>query len=112
MKKKKIKYSRDLPRRLYRFFLTENEDGSAPSFTKFARSVGCTTEELENFREHKEFDRAYREAKEIRRDYLIDRALSKRYDSSFVKFLLSEELSDSGNAAADSTVSVILTVSD
>ena len=101
-----------MPKLLYRFFLSENEDGTAPSFTKFARSIGCTTEELEFFRKHKEFERAYREAKEIRRDYLIDRALSKRYDPSFVKFLLSEENEANGDGANDSAVSVIITVSD
>ena len=113
MKKKKgFKYSPDLPKLLYKFFITENEDGTAPSFVKFAKSIGCTTEELELFRKRKEFDRAYREAKEIRRDYLIDRALSKRYDPSFVKFLLSEEYSEDGEETENSAVSVIITVSD
>ena len=91
MKKKKgIKYSADMPKRLYTFF-TSYSDTGAPSFAKFARSVGITVEDVNAFRVHKEFERAYRECSEIRRDYLIDTALSKRSDSSIVKFLLTAE---------------------
>ena len=89
---KRIKnYRKDFPHKLYVFFTSYKDALGAPSFQKFARSVGVTCEDLEAFREHKEFDRAYRECTEIRRDYLIDNALSKRFDSSFTKFLLSEE---------------------
>ncbi len=112
LKKKKTKYSPDMPKMLYRFFLDRNEDGSAPSFAKFARSIGCTTEDVEEFRRHKEFDRAYREAKEIRRDYLIDQALCKRYDPSFVKYLISEENSSGNEGEEDSSLSVVITVCD
>ena len=84
------KYRKDFPHRLYVFF-TSYTDAGAPSFSKFARSIGVTLEDVEAFREHKEFDRAYRECTEIRRDYLIDNALLKRFDSSFTKFLLTEE---------------------
>ena len=88
--KRKIKYTNDLPRQLYTFFISQCNDG-VPSFDKFAKSIGATLEDVENFREHKEFDRAYRECNEIRRDYLIDSALTRRYDPSFVKFLLTSE---------------------
>ena len=47
--------------------------------------------DIERFRTHAKFDEAYRECNEIRRDYLIDNALSKRFDSSFTKFLISLE---------------------
>ncbi len=88
--KRKIKYTAELPRQLYTFFISQSVEG-APSFEKFARSIGATLEEIELLREHKEFDRAYRECSEIRRDYLIDSALARRYDPSFVKFLLTAE---------------------
>lgn len=88
--KRKIKYTDELPRQLYTFFISQSADG-APSFDKFARSIGATLEEIELFRKHKEFDRAYRECSEIRRDYLIEAALVRRYDPSFVKFLLAAE---------------------
>lgn len=87
MKKPRIRYSEELPGRMYRFFL-DYDDRGAPSFQKFARSVGITTEDVERFRSHKRFERAYLECQQIRKDYLIDRALDKRFDSSFTKFLL------------------------
>ena len=87
---KKAKYEKDYPKRLYLYFSGYKEAFGAPSFSKFARSIGVTTEDVEEFREHKEFNKAYRECAEIRRDYLIDNALSKRFDSSFTKFLLQD----------------------
>lgn len=76
---------------MYTFFTTFSEAHGAPSFSKFARSIGRTLEDIEAFRANKEFERAYRECCEIRRDYLTDNALSKRFDSSFTKFVLTEE---------------------
>ena len=90
MAKQKTKYSSDLPKRMYLFFLSYS-DGGLPSFRKFASSVGLTLAELMKMRSHREFDRAYAECREIRRDYLIDKALEKRFDSSFAKFLISLE---------------------
>lgn len=89
--KRHTEYSDELPNRLYVFFVSYGDGDGVPSFTKFARSIGATTEEVEKFRSHTEFERAYRECNEIRRDYLTDAALNKRYDPSFVKFLLSAE---------------------
>ena len=88
--KRKVKYSGKLPRQLYTFFITYSDSG-APSFEKFARSIGATLEEITKFRSHGEFERAYRECNEIRRDYLIDAALTRRHDPSFSKFLLTVE---------------------
>lgn len=49
MNKNHSKYTKDLPRKLYTFFL--NYDGiGAPSFSKFARSIGITVAELEGYR--------------------------------------------------------------
>ena len=100
MKKNHLKYTNDLPRRMYTFFL--NYDGpGAPSFSKCARNIGGTLDDVEVFRRHNEFERAYRECSEIRRDYLIDNGLVKRFDSSFVKFLLTSEYSMGDNKGAD-----------
>ena len=90
MKKNHSKYTSDLPRRLYTFFLSFDGPG-VPSFSKFARSIGATLSDIERFRSKSEFERAYQECSEIRRDYLIDNGLVKRFDSSFTKFLLSTE---------------------
>ena len=95
MKTKKPK-AKDLAREMYLYF-TSYDDRGVPSFSKFARSVGLTTADLINLRKHNRFDRAYRECEQIRRDYLIDRALDKRFDSAFTKYLLSCEDERSAN---------------
>lgn len=89
--KKQARYQKDMPRKLYSYFNSYSESVGAPSFSKFARTCGITLADVERFREHGEFDRAYRECSEIRKDYLIDSALTKRFDSSLVKFLLDNE---------------------
>ena len=94
--KKKAKYTPDLPGRLYLFFISYDDRG-APSFLKFARSIGATTADIERFRSHRQFDLAYRECQQIRKDFLIDRALDRRFDPSFVKFILSAEGEGDGN---------------
>jgi hypothetical protein len=109
MKKKKFKYQKDLPRRMYSFFLGYSEPG-APSFSKFARSIGATLEEITEMRSKEEFDRAWRECNEIRRDYLIDQALSKRHDASFSKFLITLEYTDGENASANEDFNLTLEV--
>ena len=107
-KKPRIKYTPELAGQMYRFFLGY-EDRGAPSFQKFARSAGLTTEDLESFRSRKRFDRAYRECQQIRRDYLIDRALDKRFDGSFTKYLLSL---DDGEMENESELLLRLEVKD
>ena len=109
--KRKIKYSGNLPRLLYTFFISYSEAG-VPSFLKFARSIGATLEDIQDFRAHSEFERAYRECNEIRRDYLIDAALTRRYDSSFSKFLLTSEygMGEKDKEKEDSDLNLILEV--
>ena len=109
--KKKTKYKSDMPRLLYSFFISYGENG-APSFSKFAKSIGVTLAELERYRSRREFDRAWRECNEIRRDYLIDAALTKRHDPSFVKFLLSSEygMGEKDKESADTALTVTLDV--
>lgn len=108
--KKKIKYSSDMPRLLYTFFISHTDTASAPSFEKFARSIGATLADVEGFREREEFDRAWRECSEIRRDYLIDSALTRRFDPSLVKFLLTTEFGMGEEAEGDSSVEFTLRV--
>ena len=105
-------YTEDMPKKLYAFFTGYSDTATAPSFSKFARSIGATLREVESFREHAEFDRAYEECNEIRRDYLIDNALCKRFDSSLTKFLLSSEFGmgdkkDDEDREVDFTLQVI-----
>ena len=93
MKRKKAKYQSDLARKMYAYFVSYDGIG-APSLSKFARSVGITLSDLEGFLTRKTFMYCYNECSEIRRDYLIDNALTKKFDSSFVKFLLDYEKDD------------------
>lgn len=109
MKKRKSE-RRELSRRMLAFFLATASDGQAPSFDKFARQEKMTLSELEALCEDKDFNEAYRECGEIRRDYLIDAALTKRFDPSFVKFLLS--LEDEKETDGAKEISVTVTVVD
>lgn len=112
LNKKGRKYDKTLPRQMYTYFASFSET-EAPCFSKFAKSIGLTLAELESYRKHSEFDRAWRECNEIRRDYLIDRALTKRYDPSFVKFLLSTEFGMSdGDTDSDNSINVKITVTE
>ena len=113
MKKGKKKYEKDFPRLLYSSFLDMIGDSVMPSFSKFARSIGVTLADLEAFRKHKNFDRAWRECIEIKRDYLTECALTRRYDPSFVKFLLAEEFGVGYDTAGeDNSISVSVNVID
>ena len=111
MKKNHSKYTNDLPRRIYTFFLGYDGPG-APSYSKFARSIGATLDDIEKYRKHREFERAYQECSEIRRDYLIDNGLVKRFDSSFTKFLLTSEfgMGDTRLTDEDKDIKVMLEV--
>ena len=108
--KKGKKYDSSLPRQMYLFFAEPDSEPFPPSFSKFARKIGITLEELESYRKKKTFDKSWRDCLEIRRDYLIDYALTRRFDPSFVKFLLS---SDGGETAdEDTSLSVNITVEE
>ena len=109
MKAQRVKYDKNLPRKMYTYFAGYT-GSEAPSFTKFARSMGMTLSELNGMREHKRFDEAYRECSEIRRDYLIDTALTKRHDPSFVKFLLTYEFGMGDTSSTDNEINVKIEV--
>ncbi|GEM_PF-2471087 len=103
-------FDRDLPKKMYTYFLHFDDASGAPSFGKFAASVGLLPEDIEKFREKTKFDCAYRACNEIRRDYLIDRALCRRFDPSFVKFLLSTEFGMGEESQPDRDLAVTFEV--
>lgn len=90
MGRAKAKYTPDLPRKMYSYFTGYTGSG-APSFTAFAVAMGMTLADLNRLRSHRELDRSYAECNEIRRDYLINMALSKRNDPTFTRYLLGAE---------------------
>ena len=108
--KVKKKYSKSLPREMYTYFVNAAAEYEIPSFSKFARSTGVTFETLSDYRKNKEFDRAWRDCIEIRRDYLTDCALTRRYDPSFVKFLLTLEADANDVNEEDNTLAVTVKV--
>ena len=107
--KKRAKYQKELPRKMYAFFIGYSGIG-APSFTKFGVSTGLTLADIERFRRFEEFERAYRECSEIRRDYLIDNALAKKNDASLTKFLLSAEFGMGEEQPSEDNSSLSVTV--
>ena len=102
-RKGRAKYSPEYPAMMYRYFRGFEEAG-APSYQKFAFTIGATARDIERWRRNERFERAYRECSEIRRDYLIDNALTRRFDPSFVKFLLGYEFSEGDSEANDIAV--------
>ena len=109
--KKNAAYTKDMPKLICIFFSGYSDSG-APSYSKFARSIGKTLEEISAWRENDEFDKAWRECGEIRKDYLIDGALTKRHDPSFVKFLLTTEFKMGEESDTAGSFSVTLEVID
>jgi hypothetical protein len=91
MRTKKVKYTPAMAGKMYTFFISYADAQSAPSFEKFARSIGATRAQLERFKKHAKFSAAWEECEQILRDYLIDRALTKKFDPSFVKYMLDRE---------------------
>ncbi len=91
MKTGKFKYTPELAGRMYLFFVNYNDTQSAPSFEKFARSIGTTRACLEGLKKHKKFSLSWEECEEILRDYLIDMALTKKFDPTFVKYMLTKD---------------------
>ncbi len=75
---------------MYLYFADYSDTG-APSFSKFAKQEGLTLERLLSFRRYPKFKEAFSECEALRRDYLIDRALGRSFDGSFVKYLLDNE---------------------
>ena len=95
---------------MYIFFKSYADSVGAPSFVKFAESIGVTLADLKHFRVHSEFDRSYRECSEIRRDYLIDNALGKKQDATMTRFILSAEYGMGDDKADTASEPVVVTV--
>ena len=108
-----MNYNKEYAKRMLDFF--SYEDGKAlPSFPKFAFSIGARSSDLEKWKqENKDFAMAYDECVIRLCDMLTDGALVKRFDSSFVKFLLSSKYGFSEskeNSSDDAPFEVKITV--
>ena len=100
-----MNYNKEYAKKMLDFF--SYGDGKAlPSFPKFAFSIGACSSDLEKWKqENEDFAMAYDECVTRLCDMLTDGALVKRFDSSFVKFLLSSKygFSDGKENSADDT---------
>ena len=96
-------------RALIDYFANYSGQDGAPSLAKFRRGHGISYSDFEKLKCRRDFRDALKECSEFRRDYLIDCGLTKRFDASFVKFLLQSELecSDDGEDALAVSFEVI-----
>ena len=106
----KKRYDKTMPALMYNYFRCYDDDGGAPSFVKFAVRSGLTVADLLSFRKNRKFDLSYLACCEIRRDYLIDKALLRKFDPSFVKFLLSEGKEGVGDDADSEKTALSVTI--
>lgn len=98
-------YNAALPEKMLLYF-SYTDERVLPSFAKFAAYTGYTLSDFEQFREeHKDFASAYDECRARLYDMIAEGALTKKYDGSFAKFLLSGGLdfrfSCDGNEESD-----------
>ena len=82
-------YSQCFERQMLKYF-QDDGSGDFPTFSSFATHIGVTLSELRSWQEeHPSFAAAWEECRERQKSLLIRGALSKRYDSSTAKYLLS-----------------------
>ncbi len=93
-----MRYRKQFSGALRRYFSASHAEDvlpeALPSFSGFRRALGISLCDFERFLTHKDFAAAVAEAREARRDLLKLGALEKRFDPSFVKYLLDEGESD------------------
>ena len=93
----------DLKRSLINYFANYNGSDGAPSLAKFRRGHRISYAEFEKLKSREDFRDVLKECSEFRRDYLIDCGLTKRFDASFVKFILQLE-SESENSEVEAPI--------
>lgn len=92
------------------YFANYSSADGAPSFAKFRRAKGISYSEFEKIKVKRGFRDVLNECSEFRRDYLIDCGLTKRFDASFVKFLL--QIEDESGENEDSIPQICFEVAD
>ena len=81
-------YSQCFERQMLTYFT--DDSGGFPTFSSFAIHIGVTMSELRTWqKEHPSFAMAWEECRERQKSLLIRGALSKKYDGSTAKYLLS-----------------------
>lgn len=101
---------KEIRRALIDYFANYSGQDGAPSLAKFRRGHGISYSDFEKLKRRRDFRDALKECSEFRRDYLIDCGLTKRFDASFVKFLL--QLEDNIGENEDNVPHISFEVSD
>ncbi len=104
-----MKYRKELPARLLSFFDFSAGEG-LPTFSDFRRQEGLCLRDFSRFLKRADFAAAVAEANARLADALRVGALTKRYDPSFVKFLLTEADGGQDGEAAERRFSVEIRV--
>ena len=69
----------------------DKEPCEFPTFARFAAELGVDLVDLQAWRSHPEFHRAYLACEALQKSILVENAMIGRYDSSFAKLLLTSE---------------------
>ena len=101
---------RELKATLIDYFKNYNGTDGAPSIAKFCKEHGISYADFERLKKKRGFSDTLKECSEFRRDYLIDCGLTKRFDASFVKFVL--QLEWESDTAGDSVPIISFEVVD
>lgn len=82
------KWNEDWPRQLIEYFETEIGKGNLPFLSKFARNIMgvCNDTALEYTKKYEDFSDAYKKAKDMQKEFIIEMGLSKKWDTAFTIF--------------------------
>ena len=82
------KYEDTLPLKLLKHFESEIKAGRLPFFSRFARTIAnvCEDTAIEWTKKHPEFSEAYKKAKDVQKEFLIESALTGKFDRTFSIF--------------------------
>lgn len=82
-------YSQCFERQMLQYF--QDNTGAFPTFAEFAKTVAVSVADLNRWRrEEPSFAAVWEECVELQKSHLIRGALTKQYDPSTCKYLLSE----------------------
>ena len=77
-----------------------------PTFSRFAATMGVTLADLQEWRKNTRFDKAYKACEALQKSIAIENGMQGRYDTSFVKFFLSNECSEQTMASETFAVDI------
>ena len=86
-------YKKSFPWKIIEFATRMINSKIYPQLGHFAEEIGVTRQTIRNWRkQYQEFDEACKEVEDMQREIIISGGLSGRYDASFSKWLLENNL--------------------